>query len=102
MLTIQTYCFMCVTNGKKHTTGGLPVKRISDASKTVKSPESEPTRAHDEGNVGDASEIGLPVPADRGEQARIPLDLLDDNPDQPRQYVDPDYIEELAATILQR
>ena len=37
-----------------------------------------------------------------GEQMRIPVELLDDNPDQPRQYVDPDYIEELAETILQR
>src|SRR3954447_9451098 len=36
------------------------------------------------------------------EQMRIALHLLDDNPDQPRQYVDPDYIEELAETILQR
>src|SRR3954468_13381844 len=37
-----------------------------------------------------------------GEQMRIALELLDDNPDQPRQYVDPEYIEELAETILQR
>jgi len=37
-----------------------------------------------------------------GEQMRIALELLDDNPDQPRQYVDPDYIAELAETILQR
>jgi ParB/RepB/Spo0J family partition protein len=37
-----------------------------------------------------------------GEPVRVLLDLLDDNPDQPRQYVDPDYIEELAETILQR
>src|SRR5882762_8161169 len=36
------------------------------------------------------------------EQMRIPVELLDDNPDQPRQYVDPEYIEELAETILQR
>jgi len=37
-----------------------------------------------------------------GEPVRVPLDLLDDNPDQPRQYVDPEYIEELAETIRQR
>src|SRR5689334_9635802 len=36
------------------------------------------------------------------EQTCIALRLLDDNPDQPRQYVDPEYIEELAETILQR
>jgi ParB/RepB/Spo0J family partition protein len=36
------------------------------------------------------------------EAVRVPLELLDDNPDQPRQYVDPDYIEGLAETILQR
>jgi ParB/RepB/Spo0J family partition protein len=37
-----------------------------------------------------------------GEQMRVPLTLLDDNPDQPRQFIDPDYIEELAETILRR
>src|SRR4051812_22361082 len=52
-----------------------PVKRTSDASKAVKGPDSEPTRAHDGGNPGDAPEIGSPLPPNRGEQARIPLDL---------------------------
>src|SRR3954463_14613919 len=42
------------------------------------------------------------TPAKEGEQMRVPIELLDGNPDQPRQYVDPDYIEELAETILQR
>ncbi len=42
-----------------------------------------------------------PLSAD-GEQMRVPLELLDDNPDQPRQYIDSDYIEELAETILNR
>src|SRR5690348_2989123 len=48
-----------------------------------------------------ASEVAEPRPPG-GEQMRIPLEWLDDNPDQPRQYVDPEYIEELAETILQR
>ena len=42
------------------------------------------------------------APRADGEQMRVPLELLDDNPDQPRQYIDSDYIEELAETILQR
>jgi len=48
-----------------------------------------------------ASDVAEPRPLG-GQQMRIALELLDDNPDQPRQYIDPDYIEELAETILQR
>jgi len=57
-------------------------------------------RKAEETTLESASQVGEPHPD--GEQMRIPLEMLDDNPDQPRQYVDPDYIEELAETILQR
>ena len=50
---------------------------------------------------GAASDVAEPRLLD-GEQMRIALEMLDDNPDQPRQYIDPDYIAELAETILQR
>src|SRR6266478_2697001 len=53
------------------------------------------TAAESASDVAEPQQLG-------GEQMRIALELLDDNPDQPRQYVDPDYIEELAETILQR
>src|SRR5438270_8180659 len=60
-----------------------------------------PTRRIQKAGPESASDVAEPRPLG-GEQMRIALELLDDNPDQPRQYVDPNYIEELAETILQR
>ena len=40
--------------------------------------------------------------ADGESVSQLDLDLLDDNPDQPRAWVDPDHLEDLAASILSR
>jgi ParB/RepB/Spo0J family partition protein len=76
------------------------VKPASDAKRSRPSGEGIDqvlARRAAEGRPAATAEL-----AKDGEPVRVPLDLLDDNPDQPRQYVDPEYIEELSETILQR
>jgi len=43
-----------------------------------------------------------PVPAKKESVEEIDLDKLDDNPDQPREWMDPELLEELATSIVDR
>ena len=49
--------------------------------------------------IQNVAENARPALGDQSNELRLDLDHLLDNPDQPRKYIDPNYIAELATTI---